>query len=75
MVKKKIQRLKILFAQTRDVEAEVAEAIKFLQKRKHFDKRSWKWKQTRTFDFSKSRKQKYFHKTWGRDVEAKVGSS
>ena len=35
------------FAQSRDVEAEAVEAVNFLWKRKHFDERGWKRKQTR----------------------------
>jgi len=31
----------------RKLEAEAVEAVKFLWKRKHFEKRSWKWKRTR----------------------------
>jgi len=31
----------------RKLEAEAVEAAKFLWKRKHFEDRSWKWKQTR----------------------------
>ena len=35
------------FILSRDVEAEVMEAVKFLWKRKHFDKKDWKRKRTR----------------------------
>jgi len=47
------------------------EAVKFLWKRKQFEERSWKRKQTwklLTFWGAGS----IFHKTWGRSVEARL---
>jgi len=51
---------------TRDVEAE---AVEFLWKGKHFEERSWNRKH---LTFLGAGSGSIFHKTWGRNVEAKV---
>jgi len=60
------------FVHTRDVKAE---AVRFLWKRKHFEERSWKQKQTwKHLTFRRARSGSIFHKTWGKDVEAEANS-
>jgi len=47
--------------------------FKFLCKRKHFEERSWKRKQTRKhLTFWEAGSGNVFHNTWGRDVEVEA---
>jgi len=56
------------YVATRDVEAE---AVKLLWKRKRFEERSWKQKQTRKhLTFWGAGNGSIFHKTWGVEAEA-----
>jgi len=52
-----------------------AKAVKSFWKRKHFEERSWKRRQTRKhLTFWGPRSRSIFHKKWGKDVEAKAES-
>jgi len=59
----------------RDVETETVKAVKFLWKRKRFEERNWKRKQTRKYlTFWGAGSGSIFYKTWGRNVETEAGS-